>query len=210
MNIFETNDFSKIKVSYYRGTKIYEMRDFYKYPDKVFELIQLNRPEYHKTHLKPSYNGIYFQDMRHEIVNDDVSELQNKLADVCGHRSLNSGFTTNVNRFFDLKFNDYKNNYWWPHVDLGYVCLIFLNKIQYKSTNFYERTSNDDSKINEHFDPWRPKKYYRVTKTINSKFNKMIMFDGKRILHSMCGENKLFFKKKFRMNQSLFFEDGNY
>ena len=207
MNIFETNNLSRIKIQSFNGSKIYMMDNFYKHPQKILDLIKRNEPFYHKGDLKPSYNGIYFQDLRHNIEVDGIKELGNELGSMCGQQFLPQNLYTNVLRFFKSPFNDYINNYWFPHLDPGYTAMIFLNKVSYNSTNLYEVVSADDNIVNEHFTPWRPKKHYKVVKTLRSKYNRMIMFEGDKFFHSMCVENDLFFGTKYRLNQALFFKN---
>ena len=42
--------------------------------------------------------------------------------------SFEYNFLTNVTKFIDKNFNDYENNYWYPHKDFGYTALIYFNK----------------------------------------------------------------------------------
>jgi hypothetical protein len=45
---------------------------------------------------------------------------------------------------------------------------------------------------------------YKIIKTIQSKYNRLVLFDGKRFLHNMAINNDAFFYQK-RMNLATFF-----
>ena len=66
-------------------------------------------------------------------------------------------------------FNDYKNFYWWPHTDLGYTGIVYLNRENsFSGTNLYENLdqSSEPPNCSEHCFPWRPKSKYKVKKKI--------------------------------------------
>jgi hypothetical protein len=63
----------------------------------------------------------------------------------------------------------------------------------------------DNIMCNEHEQPWRPKDRYRILKTLNCGFNKLVMFDAKKFLHGMAIEDETFFNQR-RINIAVFFK----
>ena len=64
----ELNDDLEVKEEILRGSKIYTIDNFYKDPDSLVEYLISNKPSLWKQNEKPSYNGIHFEDRKHEIV----------------------------------------------------------------------------------------------------------------------------------------------
>lgn len=203
--LFETNDFSNIKIEEFQDSKIYVMDNFYKYPEQIlYYLLHVKEPALWKGHETPSYNGKYFLDLRHSFDDDRFITVGKKLSEICGQFSRAPGTVkTNCIKFLNHDFNDYKNNYWAPHKDLGYTALIYLN-YQTTFTNFYEQIQDDIWNSPEHFEPWRSKEKYKVIKKLEGTFNRLIMYDGSKFLHGMDISNNAFFNE-FRLNQVLFF-----
>ena len=106
-----------------------------------------------------------------------------------------------MTRFYENSWNDYKNCYWWPHTDNGYNGIVYFNNDC--GTNLYEDLGWDIN-VSEHEEPWRPKAYYDLIKTIKPKYNRMVLFDG-MIPHAMDICNNKFFAKEYRKNQAFFF-----
>ena len=111
---------------------------------------------------------------------------------------------TNQTRFCKIDFNDYRNNYWYPHQDEGFNGIIYFNKDCECGTNLYENISDEESE-NEHFKPWRSREHYRFLKHIEPKYNKLVLFDGFKFLHGMNIINDRYFSKEYRKNQVFFF-----
>jgi hypothetical protein len=204
-NIFETNDLKNIEVETFRGSKIYTMDNFYKYPDAVLEMLLIEKtPELWKKDEVPSYNGIHFADHRHRFDVLKFTTIGNQLAEICGQKSRSAGtIKTNCIKFFDKQFNDYENCYWAPHTDVGYNAIIYFNTIN-TATNIYEKIEEDILDMPEHYAPWRLKTKYKIIKQLQGKFNRLIMFDGAKFLHGMDISTDDFFKVR-RINQVLFF-----
>ena len=183
-----------------------------------------NAPEmYRKEHSlqqdtptgRKNYNGEYFKDMRHEFYSENILPAYEHLHRVllgmgirqvpCDRRAVIS------NCFFFKKdpFNDYENNYWWPHTDAGYSALIYLNETDNTGTNVYECLTPDREglDIREHEQPWRPKKNYKLIRNLEPKYNRAVIFDGKKYHHGMNIHDDYFAGDVTRMNLGFFFHN---
>jgi hypothetical protein len=195
-NKLEINPHYKVTEETFKDSKIYYVDEFYKTPDELVSyLLTSEEPKLHKANDTPSYNGVHFLDYRHNFIDYAVEHVSDTLASICGQHSLaphRSIVATNCIKFIDKEFNDYKNNYWVPHVDFeGYIAIIYLNPTTDQGTNLYEQVEQDVYK-------------YKVIKTLEGKFNRAILFDAEYFLHGMSVTNDEFFKI-FRLNQVLFF-----
>lgn len=191
-------------VEEFQGSKIYIIDNFYKYPEELaYYLLNIKEPELWKGHEQPSFNGSHFLDLRHSFDDNNFKKVESTLCEICGQTSPALGTVkTNCIKFVDRNFNDYKNNFWGPHYDLGYTALIYLN-LTPTATNLYEQLIDDQWEGPEHFEPWRPKHKYKIIKQLQGRFNRLIMFDGAKFLHGMDISNDDFFDS-FRINQVLF------
>ena len=142
-----------------------------------------------KPHLNPNeYNGRMFMDGRHLFKDDKFKEVTDFLTtitkqEVEGPREI----FTNVFQMNPDPFNDYENNYWMPHLDEGYNGIIYLNNIPpHAGTNIYKSHNDMDAfNVQEHEEPWRPKNKWELETVITAKFNRCVLFDGKKLLHGM-------------------------
>jgi len=207
--MFEVNDLNLLKVNQYYS----EMENFYKNPDEVIDLLNKIDPKIHKWSEKGSLNTVKFLDCRHEFFKEEFKKVEKKL-----YKLLNGDFSnikgkiqTNYIKFFNIK-DEYKNNYWAPHLDNNnsrYNCIIYLNKNSCDGTNLYNRITKSVEifKYNEHEKPWEPRKHYELICNIKSKFNKLVVFKSD-IYHGLA-YNKHKFKNKFRKNQVIFIKQKN-
>ena len=214
MDIFELNTNSSVVIEEFMGSKIYYIDNFFKKPDNIVNFLDKNPGKlHHPNNIPPHFkdrNSTDFLDVRHALHLSDVSKICKHLSDLCGQVPVYNTkmLITNITRFFKTSFNDYKNNYWWPHKDFGYTAIIYLNKGDTTNgTNLYKVESDDETlKYHyEHSHPWRSKKYFSVLKTIEPKYNRCILFDGGRFFHGMNIENERYFENEFRKNMAFFF-----
>ena len=223
MNIWEINDLSNIHVEEFEGSKIYWMDDFYKYPDLIFECITRESPPLWKwgddwDGIEHSKNTKHFEDRRWdgeeaegiEVPNDALSKIFNQTT------TTRTSVVTNHTRFYtdpeSINYNDYKNNWWWPHTDAGYNALVYLNKCEDGSsfgTNLY-RVSESllRRNVHEHTDPWIRKDTGDCERiaAFKSKYNRLVAFDGYRYQHGMSVDDDRWFYET-RVNQVMFFDD---
>lgn len=203
--IFEINYDSKVQVEYIDDFPIYSIENFYKYPDRVVNFFSKYQTTLWKYWERPSFNGIHFDDRRQRIETDEISTVYNYLSTICGQTpQKNDHVITNITKFINRAFNDYENNYWWPHKDSGYNGVIYFTEIENAGTNLYENI-NDQITSTEHDYPWRDKNKWKLLKKISSKFNKLVLFDGAKFSHGMNIEDDYYFKQ-YRINQVFFFQ----
>ena len=202
------------------GTTVYEIEDFYKYPDKVVDFIFNLKPSWYKKNQSGelSLNQRKFRDRRHETEVQGLHLVSEFLSELCGQKPLQSSNTllTNYFNMLDPKFDLHEDNYWWPHIDDGYTSLIYLNTFSYPGTNMYQHKIHDSPKdyrkledliwlrTNEHEQPWQPKSDWKLNHTIQAEYNKLVLFDGFSNVHSMNTDSNIF-QSISRLNQVLFF-----
>jgi hypothetical protein len=212
--MFEINEKNKIKKEKIKNSFIYIIDNFYQYPEKVLNFFLSKKSEIHKKYENPSYNQIYFDDRRHTMHIEEIRPVYQFLSSICNQKSSEQDLVqTNLIKFYPNNFNDYKSNYWWPHKDEGYNGILYLNKNDEEyGTNLYQSLNHKGEpplKIPEHFQPWREKNNLKLIKSIEPKFNRMVLFDGLYFLHGMniCGDR--YFGDEYRINQVFFFEKYN-
>lgn len=209
-NIFEINKECEIYKENVEGSDLYFINNFYLNPDQIVEFFLNTDSNLHKIDEPLSKNSIYFEDRRHTIVFPDINKIYKFVGNICKQSPLyEDTIITNLIRFKKCDFNDYKNNYWWPHYDYGYTAIVYLNKNNSSSgTNLYKNLdpTKEPPKIAEHCSPWRSKSKYQLIKTIESNYNQMVLFDGLKFFHGMNICNDDYFSKTYRLNQVFFFK----
>jgi hypothetical protein len=208
-NIFEHN-FRDIEIKPIQGSLIYIVDNFYSYPEEILKIIKNNKPNIHKEFEKPSFNQIHFNDCRHFLQFEEIENIIEKIEEITKHKYYRfpHNFWTNVTKWNKCIFNDYKNNYWWPHKDFGYTGIIYLNEEECDGTNLYEENLIEREKMNltsEHFQPWRDKKEWKLIYSIPQRFNRLVLFDGLKFVHGLAMNEEYYFDKE-RVNQVLFFK----
>ena len=176
---------------------------------------QPNKIPLHKQWEEPSFNGIHFEDRRHQsysIDSLDIEEVYHFLSNLCGQEPLREGkeILTNCTRFKRHSFNDYKNYYWWPHIDGGYNGIVYFNHDDKHGTCFYEERVEKPDEEPEHYRPWGLKKDFIVTKTLEPKYNRLVFFDGYNFPHGMNICTDRYFGEEYRKNQVFFFDDPEF
>jgi len=225
MNIWEHNDLSKIKVDFFGDTKVYWMDNFYKYPDLVHkELVDPPPPlwkhggTWDPREYENSKNTVHFEDRRWDRVKKEGLEVvYDNLSRLFGQRSLDHGLlVSNYTKFFSdeksLEYNNYKDNYWWPHTDLGYNAIVYFNKSDDGSevgTNLYEFVGEYQyNNLYEHDDTWVSKKDWELIGSFKAKYNRLVAFDGKQYWHGMSINDDRWIHEA-RVNQVMFFSGLN-
>lgn len=203
--VFELNSLDNIEIKEINGTRLYIKDNFYKNPYEIVSMFKTVQPKMWKSWDKPTYNGVHFLDSRHDFYHAEMLQVGSTLEKLCGQKVAQPGrVVTNCIQFYDKNFNDYQNNYWGPHEDLGYTALVYLNEFDCSGTNIYNRLKNDIWETPEHYEPWRSKDKFELLYTVESKFNRMILFDGNVLTHGMSINDDTFFYKT-RINQAIFF-----
>ena len=212
--MFELNDNLEIKKELFQGTAIYTIDDFYKYPQEVDDYLfsEPNKIPLHKIWENPTFNGVHFEDRRHEgysIDSLDIKNVYDFLSDLCGQGYQDDEVVTNCTRFKRHEFNDYKNCYWWPHHDGGYNGIVYFNDDDKHGTCFYQELVEKPD-MPEHYQPWGAKKDFIVLKTLQPKYNRFVFFDGYRFSHGMNICTDRYFGAEYRKNQVFFFDDPEF
>jgi len=190
------------------NTNLIIVDDFLLNPLSVLEYLYSNQPKTLWKHWQmPSNNGKYFIDKRHTITGQQSSGYNKHIFNILNNSSQRllepNTISSNFTRFIDRDFNDYNNCYWYPHIDDGYNALLYLNTNGCSGTNIYDYVHRDLYNDPEHYKPWRPKDKYKLIYNIESKFNRLVLFDG-RLLHGMAVNNEKFFYTE-RINLATFF-----
>ena len=210
--MFELNENLKIEKELFEGTVIYTIDDFYKNPKEV-ENYLFGKPSeipLHKRHEKPSFNGVYFEDRRHDSEDNlDLKKVYDFLSSLCGQGYEAPDIVTNCSRFKKHEFNDYKNYYWWPHTDGGYNGIVYFNDDNKHGTCFYEELVEKPD-VPEHYQPWGAKKDFIVIKTLEPKYNRFVFFDGYEFPHGMNICTDRYFGEEYRKNQVFFFDNPEF
>ena len=214
--MWEINDNLNIKRSTVQDSPIFVIDNFYKNPEKIARFLFSRNAPLWKSHEKGTRNGRDFQDKR--VVLDISTPVDKFLMDLCGQQIVDNTplVITNQHRFKRNNYNTkYRSHYWWAHRDRGYNAIIYFNKDDgANGTNLYDPDTLNVFEINESVEPWLPKMYAKVIHTFESKFNRLVFFDGKKFPHGMAINNDRYHCDDFsqahwstyRSNQVYFYE----
>lgn len=200
MNIFDINNLNLSKLNNFA----FQIKDFYKYPDKIENLFDTTPPFIHKWQETNSLNTNKFIDCRHHIYSKDFQQTEEKLYKVFNRDISNAEgiIYTNFTKFLNID-DEFKQNYWWPHVDKNYFnCIIYFNKDKCDGTNIYNQLKENQG--SEHSSPWQPKINYELLFNLESSYNTMVIFRS-NLYHGLAYNNHKF-KDTFRKNQVIFID----
>ncbi len=182
------------------------IRDFYKNPDEIADLFHRVEPVWWKHQTGYYHQGVDFQDMRHFLYSDDLPPLINFLETVTKQKYINwdeqhkkTLTNTNYIKFLNHK---YDNHIFYPHVDFGKTCVVYLNKEKSKGTNFYHPIKYKQGE--EHREHFIPADQVEIMHHIHSEYNKLIIWEGKTLWHGLCMDPK--YTDEWRINQCFFFQ----
>ena len=208
LSMFELNDNLEIKKEIFFESIIYTIDNFYKHPHDIKNYLFSEPAPLHKIDETPSNNNVYFEDRRLFKDDERLVPVVDFLGSLVSQKPWTYEIITNQTRFYNHEFNDIDNCHWWPHLDEGYNGIVYFNDDMENGTNiYYER--NKQEMLTEHYKPWRLKKDFRVLKHLEPKFNRLVFFDGYKLLHGMNIANKRYFSQEYRNNQVFFFEQDN-
>ena len=208
--MFELNPNLKIKEEILLGSKIFIIDNFYKNPDEVYDFLFNREVPLWKIEEKPSFNTIHFIDKRLIEYDERLLPVIGFLSYLCNQDAESHDIVTNMQRFFKHDFNDYKNCHWWPHQDSGYNGIVYFNKDDNTSgTNLYSVKKQYNMTL-EHVEPWRPKENFKILKTLEPEYNRLVFFDGLKFLHGANFPDNRYFDEEYRTNQVFFFLEDSY
>ena len=206
--MFELNDNLEIKKELFFESIIYTIDNFYKHPHDIKNYLFGEPAPLHKIDETPSNNNVYFEDRRLFKNDERLNHVVDFLGSLVSQKPWTYEIITNQTKFYNHKFNNIDDCYWWPHYDGGYNGIVYFNDDEENGTNFYYER-NEQKMLTEHHQPWRPKGDFRVLKHLQPKFNRLVFFDGYKFLHGMNITNKRYFSHEYRNNQVFFFEQEN-
>ena len=208
--MFELNSDLDIKEEILLGSKIFTIDNFYKNPDEVYDFLFNREVPLWKIEEKPSFNTIHFIDKRLIEYDERLLPVIGFLSYLCNQDAESHDIVTNMQRFFKHDFNDYKNCHWWPHQDSGYNGIVYFNKDDNTSgTNLYSVKKQYNMTL-EHVEPWRPKENFKILKTLEPEYNRLVFFDGLKFLHGANFPDNRYFDEEYRTNQVFFFLEDSY
>ena len=106
------------------------------------------------------------------------------LSYLCNQDADSHEIITNMQRFFKHDFNDNKKLLLVLHQDSGYNGIVYFNKGDNTSgTNLYSIVKEKNDDFPEHYRPWRPKEDFKILKTLEPEYNRLVFFDGLKFLH---------------------------
>jgi hypothetical protein len=213
-NLFDTfkiNDNCIINSDYIEpgveDSKFFVIDNFFKNPNEIKEyLFTLDTIVWKEDH-KPSYNTIFFEDMKKFIIDvDALSPVYTILKNLCGYDpEVYDKAVANLFRFANHSFNNFYENYWAPHTDIGgYTGILYLNQNDfYNGTNIYRPVDPNFFVCEpEHYHPWIPKEKYELIITVPPIYNRLFFFNSSRYTHGMniCNNKYCNFDVEYRLN----------
>ena len=198
---------SSIRTYYLKNSPIYIVDNFYSNPSEILNILQSNSPTVlHKTD-KATKNTVEYDDLRHEIPCSFMNILSMSISNIHGQNPISK----------DLLYSNlwkshvpipYETHYYYPHRDVGYTCLIYLNDYgeEYPGTNIYEPNCDVEEYLTreQHIHPWASKDEWNLIYTIPAKYNRLVIFNGKKFWHGMSLFDSRWVNHQ-RMNQVMFF-----
>ena len=195
--MWELNDNLHVHTHHVANKPIYEVENFYKYPEKVRRFL-FNR---YSPPWKGTQEGKY-DDRRYgqRLPKDKTLPPLDFLKDLTGIAWIPQIVT---NQFKATSF-PYKTHYWWIHHDPCLNGIVYFNKDdEVNGTNLYKPPYEPATL--EDVEPEIPKESVELLHHIKPKYNKLVVFDGVYFPHGMALNDDRYFGDTYRMNQ-VFFE----
>jgi hypothetical protein len=221
-NVFKMNDPHWVEEvpSDFFGVPFYTIDNFYQDPDAIVDLINSKEPTMFlgttdATYNTASLNGKYFTDQRHYIEDENLEYVHYYLSHFFKMMPIENTrvLQTNQQQLIDRDYNQWQNNYWYPHLDQGWTAVVYLNKNGCDGTNLYsykgqskivdKQTRPWMPNVNEHEGPWQDKRDWEVIHTIPGIYNRCAIFHG-NIYHGLAINSDQLFNEH-RLNQVMFF-----
>jgi len=204
------------------GTRAFQIDNFYDNVGFIMDKI-LSGPTNQVITEHPMH-GKEFYDLRHHREEPSLKKYTDQVVEILDDTSFSvykeNGvdiLDTNFMRWKKSDWNNYEENFWFPHLDNGWVCLVYLNESETNGTNIYEdkygsiyryggRVTQEDR------DPWKPKSDFEVVEYLEPKFNRGFLFDASKVPHGAAVDDETYFFTEeqrdygvHRLNQALFF-----
>lgn len=198
--MWEINQEAEIQISELLGSKIYTIDNVFKYPKKLDRFL-FNRQNFLVQGDPWSANGQQFLKYRYTDWIDKSCPVVAVAQKLCQQKVGNhGGFSTNVEAFVFGEFNDFQNNYWFPHLDNGYTLIVYFNEEQENGTNLYHPKLKEEAWFQRLMknvplgkDPWIPKKDVELVHTLKPAYNRAVLFDGAMFPHGSAIVNEQYY-----------------
>lgn len=224
--MWQLNLDSTVQVDELMGSKIYTIDNVFKEPKKL-ERFLFNRNNFPVQGDPWTSNMIDFIKQRYTDWIDASCPLVAVAQHLCKQSLGNhGGFKTNIEAWLNSDFNNFEDNYWFPHLDNGYTCIVYFNvfgnneagDVITGGTNLYHPKLKEEKWFQDMMEevplgknPWIPKKDVELVHTLEPVYNRMVLFDGNKFPHGSAVTNRTFFYNlnerptNFRRNLCFFF-----
>ena len=219
--MWDLNKNGKVTITKLKGSKIFTIDDVFAHPKKL-ERFLFNRKTALVEAKEPfQKNGQEFVKCRYHDFVDKAAPLVWFASNLSRQTpSFYGSFKTNCDAWLEGDFNNWKDNYWWPHIDHGYNCIVYFSKDSVNGTNLYDPSLKDEEwfktsmeEVPAEAQPWVPKTKVKLLKTLKPKYNRMVLFDGAYFPHSPAIDNDKYLvnklddidRKNMRCNLCFFF-----
>jgi len=204
------------------GTRAFQIDNFYDNVGFIMDIL-LSGPTNQVITEHPMH-GTEFFDLRHHRKEPALKKYTDQVVSLLNDTSFEvykedgiDVLDTNFMRWKKSDWNNYEENFWFPHLDNGWVCLVYLNEAETNGTNIYKdkygkiyeyggRATQEDR------DPWKRKSDFELVDYLAPKFNRGFLFDASKVPHGAAVNDETYFYSeaekdygKHRLNQALFF-----
>ena len=213
---------TEVKITNFKGSKIYTIDNVFAEPKKL-ERFLFSRQTALVEDIEPfQANGDQFLKGRYHDFKDKAAPLVWLASNLCEQKpSFFGSFKTNQEVWLKSDYNDWENNYWFPHIDNGYNCIVYFNDDTDNGTNLYDPSlkgqewfSSLMKKVPTGQQPWLIKSKIKLVKHLKPKYNRMVLFDGAYFPHSSAINNDRYIvdsfegitREQMRSNLCFFFQ----
>ena len=197
--MWQLNMETEVQITNLRGSKIYTIDNVFEEPNKLKRYL-FNRRTALLQGTPWVENGEEYFKGRYTDFEDKACPIIWLASNLCSQPpSYHGGFMTNVESWRKSEYNDYKNNYWFPHLDNGYTCIVYFN--EGSGTNLYDPSTKEEDWFKQSMkdkpdviNPWVKRSKIKVIKKLKSKYNRMVLFDGNKFPHSSTVDDAKYFE----------------
>ncbi len=204
------------------GTSAFQIDNFYDNPAFIMDMILSGPPN--KVITEHPLHGSEFFDLRHHREEPTLKKYTDQIIEVLDDENFYvykennvDVLDTNFMRWKKSDFNNYEDNFWFPHQDEGWVCIVYLNEAETNGTNIYKdkhgsiyKYGGRVTEADRH--PWKPKSDFEIVDYLAPKFNRGFLFDAAKVPHGAAVNDETYFYSeadrnysRHRLNQALFF-----
>ena len=183
---------TEVKITNFKGSKIYTIDNVFAEPKKLERFLFSRRTALVESKEPFQDNGEEFLKGRYHDFKDKAAPLVWLASNLCEQvPSFFGSFKTNHECWLEGDYNNWKDNYWFPHIDNGYNCIVYFNHDTINGTNLYDPSLKDEdwfkklmTKVPTGQQPWIHKSKIKLVKHLKPKYNRMVLFDGAYFPHS--------------------------